>query len=90
MPELGKLKQVQQGTIRIIGVTGDVLHPASVETAIINWEGDPYEGPYEVTPHFSEQTLETEHKTMSSDVTVHEIPVVRTSNLQGGLTVVIG
>lgn len=53
-------------------------------------QGDPYEGAYEVTPRVYAQTLETEGKLMSDDVTVHEIPVTRTTNPTGGLTVLIG
>ena len=90
MPELGTLRQIHQGTIRILGVSSGVVRPVSIETAVIHWEGDPYEGPYEVTPRLTEQVLETIHKTMRDDVTVHEIPVVMTSNVYGGKTVVIG
>lgn len=53
-------------------------------------QGTPYEGEYEVTPRVYTQSLDTDGKLMSDDVTVHEIPVTRTSNPQGGLTVVIG
>lgn len=53
-------------------------------------EGDPYEGTYEVTPRVYAQSLETDGKLMSDDVTIYEIPVTRTSNPQGGLTVLIG
>lgn len=49
-----------------------------------------YDGPYEVTPRFETQTLETRAKQMRDDVTVNEIPVVRTVNIHGGQTVVIG
>ena len=49
-----------------------------------------YEGPYEVTPRLTAQTLETQARLMQDDVTVHQIPVVRTSNLYDGITVVIG
>lgn len=52
--------------------------------------GAPYEGPYEVTPEFSAQTLPTKGKSMRDDVTVHAIPVSRTTNPQGGKTVYIG
>lgn len=48
-----------------------------------------YEGPYEVTPTRSEQTLPTEHLTMREDVTVHEIPYYETANPYGK-TYVIG
>ena len=51
---------------------------------------DPYTGEYIVIPRVYEQILETARKTMSDDVTVTEIPVTRTSNPQGGLTVLIG
>ena len=50
----------------------------------------PYTGNYEVTPTFSEQTLETLGKRMTADVTVHQIPVTTTTNPYGGNTVVIG
>lgn len=50
----------------------------------------PYTGDYEVTPTFSEQMLLTKGKSMHDDVTVHQIPVVRTSNPYGGQTVLIG
>lgn len=52
--------------------------------------GIPYTGDYEVTPTFDEQYLYTNGKMMMDDVNVHKIPVVRTSNPQGGITVVIG
>ena len=51
---------------------------------------DWYEGEYEVTPQLTAQTLETKEKLMRDDVTVHEIPVTRTTNPHGGETVVIG
>lgn len=49
-----------------------------------------YDGPYEVTPRFVEQMLQTNGKTMGDDVTVHAIAVVETTNIHGGKTVVIG
>lgn len=49
-----------------------------------------YDGPYEVTPHFFEQTLETNNKLMTDDVTVEIIPAHEVTNPQGGLTVTIG
>lgn len=51
-------------------------------------EGDPYLGPYEVTPQVYEQTLETKNKSMRDDVTVYEIPYAEVSNIYG-TTVVI-
>ena len=51
---------------------------------------DPYDGPYEVTPAVFEQSLNTAHKMMDSDVTVHEIPYNAVSNPAGGKTYTIG
>ena len=56
----------------------------SVETA------DTYDGSYEVTPRLYAQSLETDGKLMEDDVTVYEIPITRTTNPQGGQTVLIG
>ena len=50
----------------------------------------PYTGDYEVTPAFVEQTLNTMGKSMSDNVTVHQIAVTRTTNPYGGQTVLIG
>lgn len=49
-----------------------------------------YGGPYEVTPRLYAQSLDTDGKLMQDDVTVYEIPVTRTTNPTGGLTVLIG
>lgn len=49
-----------------------------------------YSGPYIVTPTFEDQYLDTDHKSMQTDVTVKEIPVARTINKSGGNTVIIG
>lgn len=49
-----------------------------------------YGGPYVVIPKFEEQELDTDHKSMRSDVTVKEIPVARVPNPSGGYTVTIG
>ena len=49
-----------------------------------------YEGSYEVTPRLYVQSLDTDGKLMEDDVTVYEIPVTRTTNPTGGLTVLIG
>lgn len=49
-----------------------------------------YAGEYEVTPRLNEQILPTQNTRMRDDVTVHEIPITRTSNPQDGLTVLIG
>ena len=51
--------------------------------------GELYEGEYEVTPQFDEQTLPTKEKVMRDDVTVKAIPISRVSNTSGGTTVYI-
>lgn len=52
---------------------------------------DIYDGSYEVTPRLHDPvTLETAEKLMQDDVTIHEIPITRTSNPQDGITVLIG
>lgn len=49
-----------------------------------------YEGPYTVTPDFTNQVLETAEKMMSDDVIVNEIPVAEVTNPAGGLTLTVG
>ena len=51
---------------------------------------DYYDGEYEVTPRLYQQELATHGLAMSDDVTVKQIPVVYTSNLYDGKTVMIG
>lgn len=60
------------------------------EIRIISTEGERYEGSYEVTPTFYQQTLETNNKVMSDDVIIHPIAVSTVSNPAGGNTVYIG
>lgn len=64
--------------------------PMALDVSFSIVDADPYEGEYTVTPSLSEQTLTTNQKLMLDNVTVYEIPVTRTSNPQGGLTVIIG
>lgn len=52
--------------------------------------GDPYDGPYAVTPRFAAQVLPTDGKTLRDDVTVDPINVARVSNPAGGNTIYIG
>lgn len=52
---------------------------------------DTYEGSYTVKSVFgNDYALHTEGKLLTDDITVQKIPVVSTSNLYGGRTVVIG
>lgn len=52
--------------------------------------GDPYEGPYEVTPKAHDPViLETREKVMNDNVTVLKVPYFETSNLFDGKTAYI-
>ena len=80
-----ELLQCYDGSMSTLCVNdGEYGYYMLVETS------DPYTGEYIVIPRVYEQTLETRQKLMTDDVTVREIPVTRTSNPQGGLTVLIG
>lgn len=69
MPELGKLKQIRQGGVHILGVSSGTLRPARVETT-----APPYEGEYAVTPGAEAQVLETRGLRMTGNVIVNPIP----------------
>lgn len=51
--------------------------------------GEPYEGPYDVTPKVTAQTLKTAQKLMRDDVSVRAIPYFDVSNPAGGNTIYI-
>ena len=51
--------------------------------------GDPYEGPYDVTPKVTAQTLPTAKKFMREDVSVRAILYFDVSNPAGGNTIYI-
>ena len=51
--------------------------------------GDSYEGPYDVTPKVTAQTLPTAKKFMQEDVSVRAIPYFDVSNPAGGNTIYI-
>ena len=51
--------------------------------------GEPYEGPYDVTPKVTAQTLPTAKKLMQEDVSVRAIPYFDVSNPAGGNTIYI-
>lgn len=74
-------------------LTGTLGRPEAVGGTVTAAKSRPYpmyEGPYEVTPLFDEQILETRKKSMADDVTVLAIPIYEVSNPQGGTTVTIG
>ena len=62
----------------------------SFQQVTVRPDAEYYEGEYSVTPKVTAQTLETENKLMSEDLTVKAIPYFEVSNLAGGSTVTIG
>lgn len=52
--------------------------------------GEPYDGPYTVTPDFEAQKLATKDKLLKDNVTVDPIAVARVENPAGGKTIFIG
>lgn len=82
------------GDVRIIGsVTGTIGDVSTVSGDVvipILRDADVYEGDYDITPRLEELILETNRKLMKDNVTVRKIPVIYTSNPQGGQTVIIG
>nr|UWF94856.1 MAG: hypothetical protein [Bacteriophage sp.] len=52
--------------------------------------GEPYDGPYTVTPDFETQELATKDRLLKDNVTVNPIAVARVENPAGGKTIFIG
>lgn len=52
--------------------------------------GEPYDGPYTVTPDFETQELATKDRLLKDNVTVDPITVARVENPSGGKTIFIG
>lgn len=52
--------------------------------------GEPYDGPYTVTPDFETQELATKDRLLKDNVTVNPIVVARVENPAGGKTIFIG
>ena len=52
--------------------------------------GEPYDGPYTVTPDFETQELATKDRLLKDNVTVDPIAVARVGNPAGGKTIFIG
>lgn len=52
--------------------------------------GEPYDGPYTVTPDFETQELATKDKILKDNVTIDPITVARVENPSGGKTIFIG
>lgn len=71
-------------------MTGDVFEIEYDLQVVYGGSGDKYpdyEGDYDVTPKVGAQVLSTSHKSMTSDLTINEIPYQETTNLGGGVTV---
>ena len=83
---IGTLSGIGQLTGSLSG-TGQIAGELTLPTVV---GVDPYMGDYAITPRMFVQTLDTYGKQMTDDVTVNEIPVTRTSNPEGGQTVLIG
>ena len=67
-----------------------VSHAMTVELGRpVYMGGEPYEGPYDVTPKVTAQTLPTAKKLMREDVSVRAIPYFDVSNSAGGNTIYI-
>lgn len=63
----------------------------SFDKVVKVYADDVYRGEYEITPKLYEDTvLFTSNLIMLNDMTIHEIPVTKTSNPYGGQTVLIG
>lgn len=84
-------------TLRIETDTDALLRLEGIESAILEAEAstyvhtdEVYTGAYEVTPKaWESQTLETNGKLMTDNVTVYRVPYYETSNLFNGKTAYI-
>ena len=86
-----RLRDADRAPVRLKIVGGDsVRFTADQYIKIRGGDYDTYNGPYEVTPRLYQQTLATDNKVMRDDVSVFEIPITRTTNPDGGQTVLIG
>lgn len=84
-----KVKVSPQESIKASIISPEPIGVKIVGQTVRIGSAERYDGPYEVTPDFDTQTLETEEKLMTDDVTVYPIPVHRTTNPYG-TTVYIG
>lgn len=74
-------------------IAAEISGQSSFSTALPNYRvagnAEEYTGPLEVTPDFAEQTLNTDGKKLTGNVTVHQISVSETANPSGGNTLMI-
>ena len=86
-----RLKVLEPTPVRLKIVDSDeVRFTTDQYIKIRGGDYDTYNGPYEITPRLYQQTLSTDNKVMRDDVSVFEIPITRTTNPDGGQTVLIG
>lgn len=86
----GSLSEATQITGYVVTTPVQIAAVLTIPESIIP-AYDFYEGDYEVTPQLHDPVvLDTYNKIMEDDVTIHEIPITRTTNPQNGITVLIG
>ena len=66
------------------------LSRAVIYVSVREVGGEPYDGPYTVTPDFETQELATKDRLLKDNVTVDPIVVARVENPAGGKTIFIG
>ena len=75
MPEIDKIKHVQQGSIQTVKrAQQGSIHIVRVNTAALEWAGATYDGSYSITPTESSQTLTTYGKLLTQNMVVGAIP----------------
>lgn len=74
MPEIGTLRQIEQGSVRIISVDSGTERPMEVQFDRIDYPTDRYDGATEVTPSDETQTLATAGKLLMTDITIQPVP----------------
>lgn len=74
MPDIGELKQVQQGTVRISTVSSGTLRPAFIRIASVEFPEELYEGDYSFTPGAEAQIVRINGKIAQHDITIEAIP----------------
>lgn len=58
--------------------------------SIVVGDGRPYDGEYSVKPSFENQKLMTKNRILTDDIAIAPISVIKTTNISGGNTVIIG
>lgn len=74
MPDIGELKQISQGTIRIASVSGSTIRPASIQIASVEFPEEPYGGEYTFTPTAETQTIAINGRIALHNITIDPIP----------------